>query len=132
MRYKNPGTAAKTRELRRLWEVRVYEGDPDARIPKTKYTTVVAFNAVEAIRLCGGRAASEPVALDYVTWPEHPGDPVLRIQDTSGPTDQVVEPIVPLSAEEDEDWGEDKFASDTPKPDIKIKRRSPTTKAKAK
>ncbi len=118
MRYRNPGSgpSVKTRELRRLWEVKVYVGDPDAKKPKTKYITVVAFNTVEAIRLCGGKAASEPVALSYVTWPENPGDPILQISDTSGPTDKLVDPTVPLPVEDDEDWGDDKLASEKPKP----------------
>jgi hypothetical protein len=60
----------KSRELRRLWEVKVYEGDPDAKNPKIHRGTVIAFNSVEALRLCGGKAAEPPREVCFVTWPE--------------------------------------------------------------
>jgi len=89
MRYKG-------RELRRLFEVRVYTGDPDAKRPKTKKETVVAFNAVEAVRFCGGKASKQPEPLCYVTWPEADGEPIFRINDTGGPTETEINPSIPL------------------------------------
>ena len=92
MRYKG-------RELRRLWEVNVYVGDADDKKRKTRTETIVAFNAVEAIRFCGGRAASEPWALHYVTWPEDKSGvaPIHRIEDSSGPMNDIpVQPSIAL------------------------------------
>ena len=88
MRYKG-------RELRRLWEVTVYEGDPNAKKPKTRTETVIAFNAVEALRKCPGQAAEEPRALMFVTWPEAGNPTIYKIEDTAGPTDEIVNPTVP-------------------------------------
>ena len=78
------------RLLRRLWKVKKYvgdEGDPDRSI---REETVIAFNAVEAIRRARGAVAEMPEALHYVTWDDQP----LRINDTGGPTDEVVEPTI--------------------------------------
>lgn len=95
MQYK--GANGKSRHLRRLWEVTVYDGNPDAKKPKTRKETVVAWNAVDAIRLCGGAAAKEPKAVCYVTWPN--GDesgPIHRIESTAGPTDEEIKPTIPM------------------------------------
>ena len=60
----------KRRELRRLWEIEIYTEDPNENpdVPTpTKTETLVAWNAVGAIRATGGRAAKEPKPLYYVT-----------------------------------------------------------------
>jgi len=81
----------KSREMRRLYEVYLYAGDPDDPDTEIVTETVVAWNAVDAVRRCSGRrAASEPVMVDHVSWDEPP----LIIKDTSGPTDEVVKPSI--------------------------------------
>lgn len=88
------------RELRRLWEVKLYKGDPDAKKPKFKKETVVAWNTVDAIRQMGSRpVAEEPVQLTFVTWPEEDqdADEIYEIHDTSGPTNKKVKPTVPIA-----------------------------------
>ena len=96
------------RELRRLWEIEVYDGDPNEHpdIPTPTHTeTLVAWNAVDANRGAGGPVAAPPKALFFVTWPPKPGDPIYRINNTGeGP---VGEPIVPSISRNDpaeEDW----------------------------
>lgn len=93
----------KKRELRRLWELKVYDGDPDAKKPKTKKETVVALNAVDATRRAGNRRlAVLPREIAYVTWPDNPGDSIYEIYDPSeGPTNKKVKPSIPL---EDGGW----------------------------
>ncbi len=96
MKYQN-------RDLPRLWECVVYTGDPNAKRPKTKKETVVAWNAVDANRkLAGMELAKEPKAVCFV-WQEDPDDPKskkFRIDDTSGPTDEEVKPSVEVEEEE--------------------------------
>jgi hypothetical protein len=98
------------RELRRLWEIEVYDGDPhedpDTPTPTHK-ETIIAWNAVDAIRSAGGPVAVQPKALFFVTWPV-PGDPeenIYRINNTGeGP---VGDPIVPSVRRDDpttDDW----------------------------
>ncbi|MCH8277961.1 MAG: hypothetical protein IIC12_03410, partial [Proteobacteria bacterium] len=56
MRYKNrEDPLGMTRELRRMWEVDLYDGDHNDPDCPTYTETVVAFNAVAAIRKCSGR-----------------------------------------------------------------------------
>ena len=94
MRYKGKNQPH-TRELRRLWEVEIYDGDPDKKKTKIKKETVVAWNAVDAIRACGNRKlAKEPEALCYVTWPDEDGMPIYKIKDTSGPTKEEIKPTI--------------------------------------
>jgi hypothetical protein len=85
-----------SRELRRLWEVELYTGNPDAKKPKTKKETVIAWNNVDAIRRSGGQCASEPVSLGFVTWPpkENPEADVYFIEDTAGPTNKKAKPSI--------------------------------------
>lgn len=78
------------RMLRRLWEVEIYEGDPDAEEPETRDETIIAWNAVDAVRSCGGRAVKEPTALGFVTWDDVP----LLIESTKGPTKKTAEPTI--------------------------------------
>ena len=92
-----------SRELRRLWEVEYYDGDPDDKKTKTKKETVVAWNHVDAIRKLGGRrVAKQPVEITYVTWPEKDQDvdEVYEIHDTSGPTKKKVKPSIPIPVDE--------------------------------
>lgn len=96
--YKGPDDRI-TRALRRLWEVEIYEGDPDAKTPKTRTETVIAWNAVDAVRFCGGKAASPPVAKDFVTWDEPP----RIIRSTAGPEKATAKPTIAPPAEEDWD-----------------------------
>ena len=88
----------KGRELRRLWEVEVFDGPPEEDTPSHK-ETVIAWNAVDANQRCGGHVKSRPVALYFVTWPEA-GEKPMRIDSTAGPTDEVVEP----SIGNEDDW----------------------------
>ena len=88
----------KSRELRRLWDMRVYDGDPDDPKTKTKKETVVAMNEVDANRRTPGSIAEPPVELTFVTWPE-PGEDdteIFEIHDTSGPTNKKVKPTIPI------------------------------------
>lgn len=79
------------RELRRVWKVKVYTGNPDVKKPKTGVETVVAWNAVDAIRRMGAKkVAEQPTSMGYITWPEKKGDPVFFIKSTKGPTDEKV------------------------------------------
>jgi len=81
------------RELRRLWEIEVYDGDPNKKKPKTHTETVIAWNAVDAIRKCGAmKAAKQPVDLGYVM--KDKGEAILKIEDTAGPTDEEVTPTI--------------------------------------
>lgn len=83
------------RELRRLWEVEIYDGNPDAKKPKNHIEKVVAWNAVDAIRRCGEmRVASQPKAVCFVTWPEAEGSPIFKIESTAGPTDEEIKPSI--------------------------------------
>ena len=81
----------KRRELRRLWRIYVYDGDPnDPDGCSAREETVIAFNAVEANRKSGGVLALQPEALHYVTWDDEP----LRIDSTAGPTREVIQPTL--------------------------------------
>lgn len=89
MRYKG-------RELRQLFEIEVYTGDWEAGDEKTRTVTALGVNAEDAIRRIGAsnRAATYPQALCFVTWPD-PGEPaseIYRIDNTSGPSDEKIEP----------------------------------------
>lgn len=94
MKYRN-------RELRRLYEVEVYTGDPEANPVWVKKKTCVAFNQTQAIRVAGGKVANQPKFICFVTWPEKHGDPLLEIKDTGGPTTHRIEPTIPVSDEWD-------------------------------
>lgn len=86
------------RELRRLWRVEVYDGDPEGDGVTTHIETVIAFNAVAANRKAGGPIAKEPVALHYVTWPEEENGPVFRVNSTKeGPVGDPIEPTIACS-----------------------------------
>ncbi len=80
----------KHRILRRLWKVQVFTGDPDDPGVEISEETVIAFNAVEAVRRVGRPVALPPEPVCYVTWDDAP----LRIENTAGPTDEVVTPSI--------------------------------------
>ena len=85
----------KARELRRLWELVIYVGDPDAEKPKTKKETIVAFNPTDAARRALPRKLALPaVALSFVTWPEPPSEDLYEIYTTAGPTNKKVKPSI--------------------------------------
>ena len=89
MRYKG-------RELRQLFEIEVFTGDWEDGDLETKTVTALGVNAVDAMRRLGSknRPATYPESLCYVTWPE-PGQPateIYRIDDTSGPSEEKLEP----------------------------------------
>ena len=96
MRYKGPNDI-RTRELRRLWSVEIYEGDPDDPDSTTRMESVIAWNQPDAIRRCGERVAVQPESLGFITWDEEP----LFIETTKGPTDRVVEPTIAVKDEWD-------------------------------
>lgn len=104
MRFKNRADPlGMTRELRRLWEVDLYDGDRNDPNTPIRTETVVAFNAVEAIRkLHGFFVVTPPRAKHFVTWPElkKPDGQVLKIDTTAGPTDEVVEPTIKIPSNE--------------------------------
>lgn len=97
MRYKDidgGDPRAKTRELRRIWKVKVYVGDPDADDPETKIETVIAWNQVDANRKIPGQLAELPTLIGYVTWPRKGEEVVYIISNTTeGPI--VETPITP-------------------------------------
>lgn len=85
----------KARELRRLWELVVYVGDPDAEKPKTKKETVVAFNPVDAARRAMPRKlAVRPKELTFVTWPEPGETDIYEIYSTAGPSNKKVKATI--------------------------------------
>ena len=97
MRYKHT-TEDATADLQCLWKCTVYKGDPDAKRPRTRAVTVVAWNAVDANRkLADQHLAKEPEFICWV-WQENSGDPdnpgpYHRIDNpTTGPTDEIVTP----------------------------------------
>ena len=115
MRYKG-------RELRRLWDISVYVGDPDDKKRKIRSETIVAFNAVEAIRFCGGQASAQPRAMYYVTWPEDKSGvgPIHRIEDTSGPMNDIpVQPSIALRTPPSAPVEEPRPVEDAPAPKVK-------------
>lgn len=95
MRYKG-------RELRRLWKVKVYKGNPENKKPKFEYETIVAWNQTDAIRGLGDRAvAARPEEISYVTWPGEGQEAtdIYEISDTAGPSNKKAKPSIPLRGE---------------------------------
>jgi hypothetical protein len=106
MIYRNKGDKRGS-ELRRLWEVETFDGDPDDPATLTVKRTVIAWNAVDANRHAGGRVASEPKPLYFVTWPEFEGGPVYRIDNPNdGPLvdEGPVVPSIVRAGPDDEEW----------------------------
>jgi hypothetical protein len=79
MFYRGPNDR-ETRALRRLFVVKVYDGNPK----------VIAWNQCDAIRRCGGKVAELPEAECFVTWDDKP----LKIFNKAGPTDELADPTV--------------------------------------
>lgn len=106
MRYKNinSGPTQRTQELRRMWEVLVYDGDPDDPNVTTSVETVVAWNAVDATRRSGKPVAAQPKALYYVTWPEYEGGPIYRIDNPSDGAIKAAEEVPTIGDPEGETW----------------------------
>jgi len=106
MNYNDPkNPREKTRMLRRIWRCEVYKGNPDAKKPKTRTETVIAWNSVDAIRKIGGQLAKEPESLGWVTWPRGDEDYVHFISDSAvGPDEKhKVTPSVG-GVNDEEDW----------------------------
>lgn len=109
MMYKDigdPNPRAKTRMLRRLWCVLVYDGDPDDPDTEIREETVIAWNAIDANRKVAGQLAERPEDLGWVTWPRTEED--LHVYLINNPTDgplpdKPVNPSVGGIADE-EDW----------------------------
>jgi len=96
MRYKGKEDL-RSRELMRLFELEVYDGDPDDPKTKTTKETIVAWNAMDAIRRCGARRlATQPKELHHVTHPDQEGEPIYKIKDTGGPTEEEVKPSIDI------------------------------------
>ena len=95
MRYKGPNDL-RTRELRRLWAVEIYEGNPDDPEVTIHRESIIAWNPTDAIRRCGERVATQPESLGFITWDDEP----LFIESTKGPTDRVAEPTIEVKEAE--------------------------------
>ena len=95
----------KTRMLRRLWQVEVYDGDKDdADCPVIK-ETVIAWNQVDATRKSPGELAKLPESLGWVTWPRQGEGHVYLIENTTdGPIEE--EEVIPSvgGIEDEDDW----------------------------
>jgi hypothetical protein len=89
MFYRGPNDR-ETRALRRLFVVKVYDGNPDVKKPKIRKEKVIAWNQCDAIRRCGGKVAELPEAECFVTWDDKP----LKIFNKAGPTDELADPTV--------------------------------------
>jgi len=97
MRYKSP-SQHETRELRRLWLVKVYEGDKDDPKCKIREERIIAWNSTEAIRQVPGDIAELPESLGFVTWDK----PAMMIHSTKeGATDVKADSTI---SNEEEDW----------------------------
>lgn len=87
-----PGT--RTRALRQLWEVEIYDGDPNDPDVGLVVETVIAWNHVDAIRRIGRAVASVPRSLGFVTWSRTGEQHVYLIENTTdGPIEDA--PVVP-------------------------------------
>lgn len=93
-----------TRTLRRLWSVKVFDGEPLDETPVITHT-VVAMNEIDAQRKAGRHIAERPTFLHYVTWAplDDPGGAIYRIENTTdGPFGEPITPSVALP--EDDEW----------------------------
>lgn len=87
----------RSQELRRLWLVKVFDGDkedPDCPVREEK---VIAWNQVDAIRRVPGDIAKQPEQISYVTWDEEP----QLIATTAGPEGVLADPTIEVK---EEDW----------------------------
>jgi hypothetical protein len=82
----------KQRHLNRLWEVEIINEDDPAEPPRKE--TLIAWNAVGAIRNTGKPVARQPAALFFVTYPDAEGN-IYRIDSPrEGPTGDPVTPSI--------------------------------------
>ena len=93
-----------SRHLRRLWEVKVYVGNPDAKKPKIKKETMIAWNHTDAIRRAPGQVAEQPVSIGWVTWPDGKGETYIIESPQAGPTTKKAKPSIETPDEEDWDF----------------------------
>ena len=90
-------------ELKRLYEIEIYEGDRNDPEATTRTETIIAWNHVDAIRRVRN-PVSQPVALHFVTNPDSTGK-IYRIDNTTdGPVGEPLNPSIAPIAVEDEDW----------------------------
>ena len=85
----------RNRSLRRLWRVMVFhpaKGKSITDRTPRRAETLVAWNAVDAIRQAPGQLAREPEPVCWVTW----DDPPRRIENTQDGPLEVVEPSIAL------------------------------------
>lgn len=80
----------RARELRRLWLVKIYDGDKEDPECPIREETVVAWNASGATRRAGGSVSELPVSLGFITWDPNP----LFIESTKGPTNKLAFPSI--------------------------------------
>jgi hypothetical protein len=97
----------KSRELQRLWETEIYEEDPNNHPDTaTRRITIVAWNAVGAIRSAARWVARQPIPLHYVTHPDHDEtgeDRIFRINNArEGPVGPPLNPTI--GAKSPDDW----------------------------
>lgn len=105
MFYRHPGTAGPGEELRRKWEVKVYVGDKDAKKPKTKKLTVIAWNDVDVCRMLQGQDVAAPPKVLHYVYRENDSAPWIRIDSQAGPADLAKPEIVRADVEPPkEDW----------------------------
>jgi hypothetical protein len=82
-------------ELKRLWKVTLYDGDPDDPDTPTVEETVIAWNQVDAINKCLGRkAAKMPEMICHVYANANNPSIFYRIDGTSGPSEEIVNPSI--------------------------------------
>ena len=110
MRWKDirdPNPKARTRELRRLYLVKVFDGDPNDPDTPIREEQVIAWNAVDANNQFSEDLVCEPEDLGYVTWPRegHDKDDIFFIDNPKdGATDRRPFPTVEIRDEQEEDW----------------------------
>lgn len=96
MFYRGPNDRI-TRALRRLFVVKCYKGNPDAKKPKYENVKVIAWNACDASRRVARPVAEIPEPECWVTWDDIP----LKIHSAKlGPTDEKADPDVGAVTEE--------------------------------
>jgi hypothetical protein len=108
----NPNPSTRTRVLRRIWKVTVYEEEPNSKKTgkakknvKTREETVIAWNQVDANRKAPGKLAVPAEPIGFVTWPRDGESHVYMIDNpTDGPIeDEPVQPSVG-GVDDEEDW----------------------------
>lgn len=110
---KDPNPQTRTRALRKLWRVKVFESNPHTKsgrvkkkLPKIREETVIAWNIVDANRKVAGDLVEQPEMIGFVTWPRQGEDHVYLIENTTeGPIeDEEIKPTVGGVGEDEDDW----------------------------